>query len=170
MDKEKIKEDLSICYLKTIAAVNGIALERIEHDEDSVDVVIKKLVCGEDGKPRFNSQISVQLKATSSISQYTIGENDISYVLKVKNYNDLCTPASMPSILALLILPEMDDEWVKWTPDELMIKGKMFWLSLRDREVSNNSASVTVKIPKTNVLNIATIEELIVKVSEEGML
>ena len=41
MDKEKIKEDLSICYLKTIAAVNGIALERIEHDEDSVDVVMQ---------------------------------------------------------------------------------------------------------------------------------
>ena len=51
-----------------------------------------------------------------------------------------------------------------------MIKGKMFWLSLRDQEASNNSASVTVKIPKTNVLNIATIEELIEKVAEEGML
>ncbi len=39
MDIEKIKEDLSICYLKTIAAVRGIAVERIEHDEDSVDAV-----------------------------------------------------------------------------------------------------------------------------------
>ncbi len=44
MDIEKIKEDLSICYLKTIAAVRGIAVERIEHDEDSVDVVIKKVL------------------------------------------------------------------------------------------------------------------------------
>ena len=51
-----------------------------------------------------------------------------------------------------------------------MIKGKMFWLSLRDQETSNNSASVTVKIPKNNILNIATIEELIEKVAEEGML
>ncbi len=170
MDKEKIKEDLSICYLKTIAAVNGIALERIEHDEDSVDVIIKKLICGEDGTPKFNSQISIQLKATSSVSQYTIGENDISYVLKVKNYNDLCTPASMPSILALLILPELEQEWTCWTTDELMIKGKMFWLSLRDRETSNNSASVTVKIPKNNILNVTTIEELIERVAEEGVL
>lgn len=53
MDKEKIKEDLSICYLKTIAAVNGIALERIEHDEDSVDVIIKKLVYHDNGKPKL---------------------------------------------------------------------------------------------------------------------
>lgn len=170
MDKEKIKEDLSICYLKTIAAVNGIALERIEHDEDSVDVIIKKLVYRDNGKPKFNSQISVQLKATSSASQYTINEADISYVLKVKNYNDLCTPASMPSVLALLILPEIEEEWIGWTPDELMINGKMYWLSLRDQETSNNSASVTVKIPKNNILNNVTIEKLIEKVAEEGEL
>jgi len=170
MDKEKIKEDLSICYLKTIAAVNGIALERIEHDEDSVDVIIKKLVYHDNGKTKFNSQISVQLKATSSASQYTINEADISYVLKVKNYNDLCTPASMPSVLALLILPEIEEEWIGWTPDELMINGEMYWLSLRDQETSNNSASVTVKIPKNNILNNVTIEELIEKVAEEGEL
>ena len=88
MDIEKIKEDLSICYLKTIAAVRGIAVERIEHDEDSVDVVIKK-VLNIDKNVSFNSQISVQLKATSSKSQYSIGKQEISYKLKVKNYNDL---------------------------------------------------------------------------------
>ena len=103
MDIEKIKEDLSICYLKTIAAVRGITVERIEHDEDSVDVVIKK-VLNIDKNVSFNSQISVQLKATSSKSQYGIGKQEISYKLKVKNYNDLCMPATMPSMLALLIL------------------------------------------------------------------
>ncbi len=137
MDIEKIKEDLSICYLKTIAAVNGIAVERIEHDEDSVDVIVKKVI-NTDQNMLFNSQISVQLKSTSSKSQYSISKKEVSYILKVKNYNDLCMPASMPSILELLILPEEKDEWTKWTPDELIIRGKMFWLSLQDKEVSAN--------------------------------
>lgn len=169
MDIEKIKEDLSICYIKTIAAVRGIAVERIEHDEDSVDVVIKK-VLHIDKNVSFNSQISVQLKATSSKSQYSIGKQEISYKLKVKNYNDLCMPATMPSMLALLILPEEIGEWTKWTPDELMIKGKMFWLSLQDQEVSDNKDNVTVKIPKENILNADTIENLIKKAAEEGIL
>ena len=169
MDIEKIKEDLSICYLKTIAAVRRIAVERIEHDEDSVDVVIKK-VLNIDKNVSFNSQISVQLKATSSKSQYGIGKQEISYKLKVKNYNDLCMPATMPSMLALLILPEEMEEWTKWTPDELMIKGKMFWLSLQNQEVSNNKDNVTVKIPKENILNADTIENLIKKAAEEGIL
>lgn len=169
MDIEKIKEDLSICYLKTIAAVRRIAVERIEHDEDSVDVVIKK-VLNIDKNVSFNSQISVQLKATSSKSQYGIGKQEISYKLKVKNYNDLCMPATMPSMLALLILPEEMEEWTKWTPDELMIKGKMFWLSLQNQEVSDNKDNVTVKIPKENILNADTIENLIQKAAEEGIL
>lgn len=169
MDIEKIKEDLSICYLKTIAAVRRIAVERIEHDEDSVDVVIKK-VLNIDKNVSFNSQISVQLKATSSKSQYGIGKQEISYKLKVKNYNDLCMPATMPSMLALLILPEEMEEWTKWTPDELMIKGKMFWLSLQNQEESDNKDNVTVKIPKENILNADTIENLIKKAAEEGIL
>ena len=71
MNIEKIKEDLSVCYLKTIAAVNGIALENITHDEDSVDVIIKKVIQMSSSR-RFNSQISVQLKSTSSKNQNNI--------------------------------------------------------------------------------------------------
>lgn len=169
MDIEKIKEDLSICYLKTIAAVQGIAVERIEHDEDSVDVIIKKVIITDENIP-FNSQVSVQLKSTSSKSQYSISKEEVSYKLKVKNYNDLCIPASMPSILAVLILPEEKDEWTMWTPEELMIKGKMFWLSLQDKEVSENKENVTVKIPRENILNADTIENLIKKAAKEGVL
>ncbi len=77
-------------------------------------------------------------------------------------------PATMPSMLALLILPEEMEEWTKWTPDELMIKGKMFWLSLQNQEVSDNKDNVTVKIPKENILNADTIENLIKKAAEEG--
>lgn len=169
MDIERIKEDLSICYLKTIAAVNGIALDQIPHDEDSIDVVIKKFI-ELDGGLRFNSQISIQLKSTSSPSQYTIGENEITYRLKVKNYNDLCAPSAMPSMLVLLILPENEDEWVNWTEEELMLRGQMFWLSLQNEAISNNAGTVSVKIPKSNRLSKDSIEALLIKVAEEGCL
>lgn len=79
-------------------------------------------------------------------------------------------PASMASILALMILPDAEEEWIKWTPDELIMKGKMFWLSLQGKEVSDNKDNVTVKIPKENILNADTIENLIRKVAEEGIL
>lgn len=169
MDIERIKEDLSICYLNTISAVNGIALEQHRHDEDSIDVEIKKIVELEGGL-KFNSQISVQLKSTSSPSQYTIGENEITYRLKVKNHNDLCAASAMPSMLVLFILPENEDEWVNWTEEELMIRGQMYWISLQNRELSSNIDSVSVKIPKANRLSKDSIEPLLIRAAEEGCL
>jgi len=168
MDIEKIKEDLSICYLKTISAINGIALDLISHDEDSIDAIIKKLVSVNEHK--FNSQISVQLKCTSSPSQYSIDENFVTYVLKVKNYNDLCAPATMPSILAVLILPNDKNEWINWQREELITRGQMYWTCLQNKEPSTNNTSVTIKIPVTNVLNIETVENLILMVAEKGEL
>lgn len=169
MDIERIKEDLSICYLKTIAAVNGVALEQNYHDEDSTDVVIKKFLELEGGL-KFNSQISVQLKSTSSLSQYSIGENEITYKLKVKNYNDLCAVSAMPSMLALFILPENSDEWVGWNEEELILKGQMFWLGLQNNEPSSNTESVSVKIPKSNRLSKESIGALLIKAAKEGCL
>lgn len=169
MNIEKIKEDLSVCYLKTIAAVNGIALENITHDEDSVDVIIKKVIQMSSSR-RFNSQISVQLKSTSSKSQYNIKENEIIYEFKVKNYNDLCIAATMPSMLALLILSEKEEEWINWATNELMINGKMYWLSLQSNKLTENNDSISIKIPKENILNNVTIEQLIEKAAKEGVL
>lgn len=169
MDIEKIKEDLSICYLKAISAINGIALEEYRHDEDSTDVVIKKIVMREDGWP-FNSQIRVQLKATSSESQYAISADAVTYKLKVKNYNDLCMLSVTPVILALLVLPSSEEEWVNWSEEDVRMKGKMYWLSLQGHETSENTATVSVKIPKSHVLNTSSVEGLLEKVAREELL
>ena len=167
MDIERIKEDLSICYLKTVAAVNGIATEQHHHDEDSIDVEIKKVIELGSGR-KFNSQVSVQLKSTSSPSQYSFGEDEITYRLKVKNYNDLCAASAMPSILGLFILPEDEKEWVNWDAKELMLKGQMFWLCLQGKPVSTNTDSVSVKIPISNRISKDSIENLLIKAAEEG--
>ncbi len=169
MDIERIKEDLSICYLKTIAAINGIALEQFNHDEDSTDVVIKKVI-EMPGGLLFNSQVSVQLKSTSSLSQYTINDKEITYKLKVKNYNDLCSNAAMPSILGLFILPKDKNEWVNWNENDLLLKGQLFWIGLQGKAKSTNSGTVSVKIPLTNRLSKETIEDMLVKAAEEGRL
>ena len=149
--------------------VKGIALEQFQHDEDSIDVVIKKVIELECGS-KFNAQISIQLKSTSSTSQYTMGEQVITYRLKVKNYNDLCAASAMPSMLVLFILPEDTNAWINWNEEELMLRGQMFWLSLQNEVRSNNLDSVSIKIPKANRLNKDSIEGLLYKVAGEGHL
>ena len=128
---------------------------------------LKKVINLEDGTP-FNVQIRVQLKSTSSESQFTLKQDYLTYKLKVKNYNDLCQRTTAPVILALLILPQNKEEWVKWSKDELMLKGKMFWLSLYGEQISDNVGFVSVSIPLSNVLNDKSIEMLLTKVASEG--
>lgn len=41
MNEKNIKEELSICYISTIAANAGIDYETIRHDDDSTDGLIK---------------------------------------------------------------------------------------------------------------------------------
>ena len=167
MDTQKIKEDLSISYMSIVSAVAGIGFEIIRHDEDSIDSIIKKVLELVGGN-KFNSQISVQLKTTSSKSQYTDNSEYITYKLKVKNFNDLCMAATMPSILALLILPEDENEWVNWSPEEIILNGCMYWVNLQSCDNSENAGKVSVKIPKTKRINSDNLLILLEKAAKEG--
>lgn len=169
MDIEKIKEDLSICYLKSISTINGIALDEIRHDEDSTDVLLKKTVLIDEGR-RFNSQLRVQLKCTSSTTQYSMGDCEVTYKLKVKNYNDLCLHSTTPIILCLLVLPDNNNEWVSWSESELILRGKMFWFSLAGKKQSENKGTVSIKIPFENILNNSNIESLLIRTAKGEVL
>lgn len=167
MDTQKIKEDLSISYMSIVSAVVGIGFEIVRHDEDSIDSLIKRVVELDRGT-KFNSQISVQLKATSSKSQYNDNGEFITYQLKVKNFNDLCMAATMPSMLALLILPEDENEWVNWSPEEIILNGCMYWVNLQNCDNSMNAGKVSVKIPKINRINSDCLLMLLEKAAKEG--
>lgn len=79
-------------------------------------------------------------------------------------------PSVTPSMLALLILPENKDELLAWDINELMLRGQMYWLGLQNNEKPDNESTVSVKIPKDHILNDLTINDLINKAAEEGIL
>jgi len=166
VDTSQIKEELSINYIATVAAIAGIDYDIIRHDGDSTDGLLKKQMFPSSGG-RFNASLRVQLKCTSSPSQYSDNGKLISYQLKAKNYNDLCAPATTPAILGLLVLPENEDEWIRWNSEELMIKGCMYWLSLSNRDETANTGKITVKIDKCNVINNETLLQIFNKIAVE---
>jgi len=166
MDISSKKEELSIAYISALCAVAGISFDRQFHDDDSTDATIKKLVTLPDGR-KCEAILRVQLKSTSSTTQYKEDDSTVTYVLKAKNYNDLRTASTTPIILALLILPENEDEWLTWTHEELMIKGRMYWQSFDKAPETENKSSVSVMIPKENYLNSDRLIELLQRVADE---
>jgi len=166
MEDTKIKEELSISYISTVAAVAGIDYQIDRHDGDSTDGTLKKWVKTKESN-NIHSSLRVQLKCTSSDSQYSDDGSNISYCLKVKNYNDLCAKATTPIILCLMIIPEDEGDWIKWTEEELIMKGCMYWQSFANSTPSINASSVTVKIDKSHVVNSKTLLDLLTKIAEE---
>ncbi|MCI8293486.1 MAG: DUF4365 domain-containing protein [Hespellia sp.] len=166
MQITQIKEDISISYISALCAYAGIAYEVVRHDEDSTDGILRKRFLL-DGKRKFNAELRIQLKCTSSPSQYTDNGDTLTYKLKAKNYNDLCLPATTPIILGLLILPEDENLWINWTREELLIKGCMYWAEFSEETESENKGTVNIKINKKNVINTESLQNLLERIAKE---
>ncbi|MBQ9589613.1 MAG: DUF4365 domain-containing protein [Butyrivibrio sp.] len=91
----------------------------------------------------------------------------INYKLKAKNYNDLCAPSTTPIILGLLIFPEKTDDWVQWSPEDLLIKGRMYWADFSSSPKTDNQSTINVNIPKTNIVNQSFLLETLEKIAKE---
>lgn len=165
MDEELIKEQLSFAYFQCICAMNKIIYNKEDNDNDGYDISFRKVINLDESE--FNANIYAQVKSTSSPNMYSQDDQNITYRLKAKNYNDLVRRSGNPAILLLYIMPSYKDEWLKWSIEELAMRGQMYWISLKDRELSNNSESVSVTIPKTNIISINSIEGVMTKLVKE---
>lgn len=166
MHSSRKKEDISISYISALCADAGISYDIQRHDDDSTDGIMKKRIFLDD-ETFFDSFLRIQIKSTSSVTQYKDNGESITYTLKVKNYNDLCAPATTPIILGLLVMPEDEGAWVQWTREELLIKGCMYWADFSDMPRSDNRETVTVAIPKSHVVNKEFLLEILERKAKE---
>ena len=168
MIKAKRQEELSISYLHAVCSVQGISMEIQRHDDDGIDVMLhqEKSIDRQD-VPKYRVQISVQLKSTSS--NFTESDTFLSYPLKKKNYDDLRAPASTKAFLFLFIMPKDEKHWVSHSIDELLIRKCMYWVDLNDLPDSKNKNTVSVQIPKVQIVSPDLLDELLTQVAEEEL-
>ena len=166
MQLTQIKEDISISYISAVCAYSGISYEIVRHDEDSTDGTLRKRILLDDGR-KFDAALRIQLKCTSSLSQYKDNGDTITYKLKAKNYNDLRLPSTTPIILGLLVLPVAQDAWMKWSTEELLLKGCMYWASFSGAPEKDNEATVNVLIDKEHVINDISLQHILKQIAKE---
>lgn len=137
------KEQFSIAYVRAIAAVAGVKVLRTDVDDDSVDIGLERAGgCA--------PKLDIQLKCTAE----PLPENgDISFPLKLKNYDDLRRPTVAPRWLVTLFVPPSCREWlvIGESPIEMLLRRCAWWTSLDGQPVVDNTSSVTVKFPRENL-------------------
>ena len=150
MTKNMQMEQLSLAYIRAVAANSGYQVVRPEPDVDSVDGV---LMAAFGKRPR----IEFQAKATT---QDIFRGDELRFPLPVKNYNELRADTRVPRILLVFLMPEEESHWLLQTNDELCLRRCAYWLSLESLPGTPNTDTVTVRVPVRNVFDSNKLVDL----------
>ena len=145
------KEALSRAYAHAVAARAGYITAVYAEDRDGVDLRIQ---AGGDQRPALD----LQLKATVNLVKSRNG--NFLFPLKRRNYDLLRIATQTPRLLVVLDLPQDKREWMTITKDDLVLRHRAYWLSLREYEKKDNLSTVTVQIPEKNLFDVNNLREL----------
>jgi hypothetical protein len=151
LNDDERKANLSFAWLAALASLSGYTCERgAQPDVSSVDAVVRT------GRPP-DGQIDVQLKATSSPD---VKADGLYFQLRNPNYDHLRAPQRFcPIILAVLELPAHSNDWYEWDTEQLVLRRRAWWQSLRGyREITGNSRVVV--LPEAQLLSPDTLQRL----------
>ena len=146
------EEGLSRAYAHAVAAQAGYVTAVYDQDRDGVDMRIQ---AGGDMRPALD----LQLKATVNLG---IPDDDgyLHFPLRLRNYNLLRIETQTPRLLVVLDLPKEEEQWMSITSDELVLRRRAYWLSLKGYHGTRNRSSVTVDIPASNLFNVDNLPDL----------
>jgi hypothetical protein len=143
------KRLLGIVYLCGVAAAAGYGADVPSSDYDSIDLIVSSRV----GK---RHRLEFQVKCTSA----TLDGEDFGFALPKKNYDDLRADVIIPRFLFVLIVPENIGDVLRQSERRMNFRRCGYWLSLRSLDDSPNTTSVTVRVPRQNVLTPQTLRSL----------
>ena len=150
-------EQLSMAYIRAVAADAGCQIAEPVPDVDGIDGV---LMATHGRRPR----IDFQAKATY---QDVLRDDGLHFRLPVHNYNQLRADTRTPRILIVLLMPEDRSEWLYQSNGELCLRHCAYWLSLEGCRPMSNQSNVTVRLPATNVFNSQQLNDLMLR-AERG--
>jgi len=161
------KQQLSVAYVHAVAAMAGYRCQVQTPDEDSVDVTICATGHVHATSIARSPKLDVQLKATSSI----LPEQDFfSFQLGLKNYNDLRGDSLVPKILVVLILPKGRGQWLETSEECMISRHGAYWTSLTGCPETQNTRSVSVRMPRTQRFTVDQLHNLMVRISKRESL
>lgn len=158
-------EQYNIAYIHAIASCCGWNLAREDADYDGIDISIHGRFSHAIKKREMRSQIDIQLKSTSTL---TDKGDYFTYSLEAKNHNKLCGGNHYvnPRYLFVLDLGKDSSNWINFDANSISLSRHCYWVSLDKFQETSNSSKVTIKIPKSQLLTIDSLNKIMENASE----
>jgi hypothetical protein len=93
----------------------------------------------------------------------------IAYDLEVPTYNQLREATyQIPRILVVVVVPTDRGDWVAHTERELALRRCGYWLSLIGAPPTTNQEKIRVRLPRTNVFDVAGVQAIMGRIRDGG--
>jgi hypothetical protein len=163
-----VKEELSLAYVRAVAARAGFSVEETRKDRDSVDLTICARGALFADAPITSPDLKVQVKAA------TLGplpEREFDFDVLSHNYNALVdTKRSAPLILVVFVMPKDKARWLSCTESRLALRQCAYWVSLAGQPPTSNKTKQRIKVPRAQIFSPPSLRELLVRVAREESL
>lgn len=169
LPSNEIESELSYAYIHAVAAKAGMSCMAANRqmDNSGIDAIISASDDFGAGTILTDISLHVQLKATINPLRTTDGK--ISYFFQgIEGYNKLRKKTiHPPKILVVLFLPKNPEEWLQWSPEQLVLQQCAWWESLRGAAESDNSSGITVNLPVIQEFSPSGLRELMRRLASE---
>lgn len=155
------QEQFSKAFVLAVAALAGCSAAEPHPDVDSIDWTLSCRL------PPRRPKLDLQVKSATSDA----GSADaIHYALKRKNYDDLIlTDLLTPRLLVVVIVPPQPETWLSVSPRQLVLRRCAYWVSLAGLPSTQNETSVTIHVPRANLLDVTAVTKLMLAINEGGV-
>jgi Domain of unknown function (DUF4365) len=149
-------------FLLAVAALAGCDIALRRPDFDGIDWTVSCKLFSR--RPKIDIQMKTWTGDDGSGDQ-------IHYPLKRKNYAGLILEdPCVPRLLVLVTVPKDPEEWIALSTEQLILRHCSYWVSLAGSQPSDNHTTVTVYLPRTNVLTVPALLDLMKRVNDRGSL
>jgi hypothetical protein len=156
-------ELLSRAYVQAVAGHARLNLEWRGREFDyGVDGTFRPLTTTRDKLVESGFSLDFQLKSTTN---WRADTSHVTYSLDAAAYNkivDRKNPRTAPLLLILLCLPRSPLEWLENNEEQLLLRKCCYWHRLTG-DLTDNKSNVTVRIPRTQILNSVALLDLLEK-------
>jgi hypothetical protein len=142
-------------FVRALAASAGLVVSRPDLDVSGEDFIIG--MPGLRGSVR-NPRIEVQVKSWCNPSG---SATTWRYRMRAAHFNELAGGRFyLPRYLFLVVVPQDADEYAVAADDALRLHHAGYWASFADRELVAGASTITVDVPRRNLLTAAALRGL----------
>lgn len=107
------------------------------------------------------TDFKIRFQAKSTRQQLTVVDGQYSFPLEVAHYNRLRAASSSdaPTYLVVFQMPENESEWFNASPERLILRRCLRYISLRNAPETANE-TITVYLPEENILTPDALREI----------